>query len=59
MKITTAGIDLAKSVFQVDGVDERGKTVIKKQIKRAQVLVFCQSAAMPDRHGSTGNLATP
>ena len=26
MKITTVGIDLAKNVFQVHGVDERGKT---------------------------------
>lgn len=40
MKITTVGIDLAKSVFQVHGVDERGKTVLKKQLKRAQVLAF-------------------
>ena len=34
MKITTIGIDLAKNVFQVHGVDERGKTVLKKQVKR-------------------------
>ena len=30
MKITTVGIDLAKNVFQVHGVDEFGKTVVKK-----------------------------
>ena len=30
MKITTIGIDLAKHVFQVHGVDERGKTVLRK-----------------------------
>jgi len=30
MKATTAGIDLAKNVFQVHGVDEHGKTVLKK-----------------------------
>ena len=29
MKITTIGIDLAKNVFQVHGVDERGRTVLK------------------------------
>ena len=29
MKITTVGIDLAKNVFQVRGVDERGKTVLR------------------------------
>ena len=41
MKITTVGIDLAKSVMQVHGVDERGKTVLKKQLKRDQVTAFC------------------
>ncbi|HUA24849.1 MAG TPA: IS110 family transposase, partial [Steroidobacteraceae bacterium] len=40
MKITTVGIDLAKNVFQVHGVDEHGKTVLKKQLKRHQVLGF-------------------
>lgn len=40
MKITTIGIDLAKNVFQVHGVDERGKAVMKKQLKRSQVLPF-------------------
>ena len=40
MKITTVGIDLAKSVMQVHGVDERGKTVLKKQLKRDQVIAF-------------------
>jgi hypothetical protein len=33
MKITTVGIDLAKNVFQVHGVDERGKAVLKKPLK--------------------------
>ena len=40
MKITTVGIDLAKNVIQVHGVDERGKTVLKKPLKRSQVLAF-------------------
>src|SRR5450759_3535368 len=40
MKITTVGVDLAKNVFQMHGVDERGKTVLRKQLKRAQVAVF-------------------
>ncbi len=40
MKITTVGIDLAKNVFQVHGVDERGKAVLKKQLKRNHLLVF-------------------
>lgn len=40
MKLTTIGIDLAKNVFQVHGVDEKGKTVLKRQLKRAQMLAF-------------------
>lgn len=40
MKITTVGLDLAKSVFQIHGVDEYGKAVLKKQLKRDQVLPF-------------------
>jgi transposase len=40
MKVTTVGIDLAKSVFQVHGVNEHGKAVLRKQLKRAQVAEF-------------------
>lgn len=40
MKVTTIGIDLAKNVFQVHGVDEQGKAVLRKQLKRAQVASF-------------------
>ena len=40
MHITTVGIDLAKSVFLVHGVDERGKVVLRKQLKRAQFALF-------------------
>ena len=40
MKITTVGIDLAKNVFQIHAVDERGKVVVKKQIKRHQIVPF-------------------
>lgn len=39
-EVTTVGIDLAKNVFQVHGVDERGKTVIRKQLRRRQVAEF-------------------
>jgi hypothetical protein len=34
MNITTIGLDLAKSVFQVHGVDETGRAVLKKQLTR-------------------------
>jgi transposase len=40
MKIMTVGIDLAKNVFQVHGVNEHGKTVLRKQLKRDQVATF-------------------
>jgi transposase len=40
MKITTVGIDLAKSAFQTHGVNERGKAVLCKQLKRSEVLKF-------------------
>ncbi len=39
-KVTTIGLDLAKSVFQVHGVDGSGKVVIRRQLKRRQVLAF-------------------
>ena len=40
MKITTIGIDLAKNVFQVHGVDGRGKAVLRRQLKRKDVVKF-------------------
>jgi transposase len=40
MNVTTVGIDLAKAVFQVHGVDGRGKTVLRKQLKRQQMVTF-------------------
>lgn len=40
MKLTTIGMDLAKNVFQVYGADARGNPVLKKQLKRNQVLAF-------------------
>ena len=38
MQISTIGIDLAKNVFQVHGVDSNGKVVIKRQLRRKQVI---------------------
>lgn len=34
MKVTTVGIDLAKNVFQLHGVNELGRPILKKQLKR-------------------------
>src|SRR5207247_781564 len=38
--ITTIGLDIAKSVFQVHGVDAVGQVVIRRQLKRRYVLKF-------------------
>jgi transposase len=40
--ITTIGLDIAKSVFQVHGVDAHGQVVIRRQLKRRYVLAFFQ-----------------
>jgi transposase len=40
--ITTVGLDIAKSVFQVHGVDAQGEVVIRRQLKRRFVLAFFQ-----------------
>jgi transposase len=40
--ITTIGLDIAKSVFQVHGVDADGNVVIRRQLKRRYVLAFFQ-----------------
>jgi transposase len=40
MKITTIGIDLAKSVFQIHGVDQQGRKVLGKKMKREQLVPF-------------------
>jgi transposase len=38
--VTTMGLDIAKSVFQVHGVDGHGKVVVRRQLKRRYVLAF-------------------
>ena len=40
--ITTIGLDIAKSVFQVHGVDAAGQVVVRRQLKRRYVLAFFQ-----------------
>ena len=39
---TTIGIDIAKSVFQVHGVDAAGQVVVRRQLKRRYILAFFQ-----------------
>src|SRR5437667_12683933 len=40
MQITTIGLDIAKNVFQVHGIDSNEKVVVRKQLRRSQVLAF-------------------
>ena len=44
-QITTIGLDLAKNVFQVHGIDDAGEVLVRKQLRRAEVLRFF--AALP------------
>ena len=39
-KITTVGVDIAKSVFQVHGIDAQGSVVLRRQLRRRQVVPF-------------------
>src|SRR5260370_33204792 len=45
MQITTIGLDIAKNVFQVHGIDAAEKVVVRKQLRRGQVIAFF--AALP------------
>jgi transposase len=54
MQISTIGIDLAKTVFQVHGVDAAEKPALKKQLRRGQVI---KAAAVPRRHGGVRHVA--
>jgi len=38
--VTTVGLDLAKNVFQVHGIDETGKIMIRRQLRRNEVVKF-------------------
>jgi len=58
--VTTVGLDIAKSVFQVHGIDAAGQVVIRRQLKRRYVLSFFQKfprawwASKPAPHHTIG-----
>src|SRR5215208_2952047 len=57
MEITTVGLDLAKNVFQVHAIGDTGEVVVRRALRRAQVIPFCdpvlqQASTVPDRYGS-------
>ena len=41
--VTTIGLDIAKSVFQVHGVDAAGEIVVRRKLTRGRVLVYFES----------------
>ncbi len=43
--VTTIGLDIAKSVFRVHGIDATGNLVIRRQLKRRYALAFFQKLA--------------
>ena len=57
--ITTIGLDIAKSVFQVHCVDANGDVVLRRQLKRRYVLVFFPEAAALSRRDRGVRLVTP
>lgn len=50
-EITTVGLDLAKNVFQAHGADASGKAILRKKLRRDQVLDFfaqlCRLVSLP------------
>src|SRR5450631_2990354 len=45
MQVTTIGLDIAKNVFQVHGIDATEKVVVRKQLRRGQVIKFFEALA--------------
>ena len=45
MQITTIGLDIAKNVFQVHGIDATEKVVVRKQLRRGQLIKFFEVLA--------------
>jgi transposase len=57
-KVTTIGLDIAKSVFQVHGVDAAGQVVIRRQLKTSLCrCVFPEAAALSRRYRSVRLIA--
>lgn len=44
-ELATVGIDLAKSVFQVHGIDKNGRVLVRRQLRRSQLLAFFERRA--------------
>jgi len=45
MQITTIGLDIAKNVFQVHGIDAAENVIVRKQLRRGQIIAFFEALA--------------
>jgi transposase len=45
MQVTTLGLDLAKHMFQIHGIDAVEKVVVRRQLRRSQVMAFFEALA--------------
>jgi hypothetical protein len=45
MEVTTIGLDLAKNVFQVHGINDHGEIAFNRALRRAQVLAFLNGSS--------------
>ena len=49
--VVTIGLDIAKSVFQVHGVDAVGAIIVRRRLTRGKVLSFFETSSLPSRPG--------
>jgi hypothetical protein len=57
--IRTIGLDIAKSVFQVHGVDAVGQVIIRRRVEASlRPGLFPEAAIVPDRHGGVRLIAS-
>ena len=65
MQVTTIGLDLAKHWFQVHGIDALGRTLVRRRLRRSEVLGFFRSLPRawsgwkPVRRRTTGRVSWP
>ena len=50
-QVITIGLDLAKSVFQVHAVNAKGEAIIRRSLRRREVLPFLEAGPVPGGHG--------
>ena len=50
-EVITIGVDLAKNVFQVHGVDAEGSVIVRRRLRRGQILPFFKKLELPRFRG--------